>query len=64
MYAPESSVPSPEMPVAPTRGRTTQNRVSRFANRAASLVSWMRTTTRLKSGVSVIACTEPISTSL
>ena len=38
MYAPESSVPA-EIPVAPTRGRTTQKRVSRFANRAASRVS-------------------------
>jgi hypothetical protein len=64
MYAPDSSVPSPEMPLAPTRGRTTQNRVSLAAKFSASLVSWILTSTCLKSFVRAIACTDPISTSL
>lgn len=49
IYAPDNSVPRPEMPSLPTRGRNTQNRVPCVANFPASLLNWMLTMTRRKS---------------
>jgi len=39
MYAPDSSVPSPDTPLAPMRGRTTQKRLSFTAKSSASFDS-------------------------
>jgi hypothetical protein len=64
MYAPDSSVPSPDTPVAPTRGRTIQKREPLTAKSSASFFSCTWTSTRDRSFDSLIVLTMPISTSL
>ena len=64
IYAPDSSVPSPDTPVAPTRGRTIQKREPLTAKSSDSFLSCTSTSTRVRSFDSVIALTMPISTSL
>ena len=64
MYAPDSSVVSPDTPLAPTRGRTTQKRESLTAKSSPSLVSCTCTSTCDRSFDSVMVFTEPMSTSL
>src|SRR5579864_649984 len=64
MYAPDSKVPSPDTPLAPMRGLTTQKRVPLTAKSSASFVSWTSTITCDRFFASVIVFTEPTSTSL
>ncbi|KAG1245020.1 hypothetical protein G6F65_021471 [Rhizopus arrhizus] len=64
IYAPDSSVSTPETPSIPMRGRTTQNRESSRARLAASLSSATVATTREPSSLKPIAVTVPTLTSL
>ena len=64
MNAPDSSVSMPDTPPRPMRGRTTQKRVSRVAKPSALFSSATRTSTWLRSSLSRILLTRPITTFL